>query len=828
MGDPISIARLDGGPVVELPRLANEVVLLLDARGTTCGVDPAVRWALGYPPADLESIDVTALVHQEDRALLAGALAELSSAMTAPPPPVECRLRLADGSHRWFEILLEDRRADPAIGAISATLRDIHDRREAQAALRASEERFRAVVQHSYDAIVLSDHRNVISYATPAIRRLFGWEPEDLIGRDGFEFVHPEDRDRAVEDARGLLRQPGDQTQMEFRIKCQHGGYRWVECTSVNLLDHPHVQAIVNSFRDIHDRRQAEAALRASEERLSALLRNADGAILISDVDGVVTWTSPSAERLWGWEEGSMIGRAMADYIHPEDRREVARQFRKMAGTVKGSVRVEGRMQHSDGSWRWYEAVFTNCLDEPAVNGIVVNIRDTTERVLAQRALRDSEERLEYQATHDSLTELPNRLLFFDRLEVALARSRRNGTAAAVLFIDVDNFKLINDSQGHGFGDQLLIGVAHRIRSGLRPGDSLARFGGDEFVVLCEDLRDSDEAEAIAGDIQKALSEPFSIDQGETFVNVSIGIAVTDGADVDPEEVVRDADAAMYQAKERGRGRIEVFDSGMHTRAVERHQLETALRRAVARRQLQVHYQPIVDLRTGRISGVEALVRWKHPARGLLYPNTFIAVPEQAGLIVPLAQWIFDAACCEVARWADFHPEHRHLDVHINLSARQLSERTLTDDIANVLAATPIDPRQVHVEVTESVLVRDIEVTRELIEHLKILGVRIAIDDFGTGYSSFSHLSQFPVDSLKIDRSFVQRLGRDEQAAAIVGAIVNLGHTLGLDLVAEGVENATQLSQLRQLGCDRAQGYYFAGALPPRKLHDLLRKNPAW
>ncbi|MCX7620403.1 MAG: EAL domain-containing protein [Acidimicrobiales bacterium] len=831
MGDPISIATRNGGEPIEVTRRANEVIVLLDTSGRATGVDPAVRWSLGYRPEDLEGIEIADLVHRDDRLLFADAFQAATAAGQLPDEtvkPMECRLRLSDGSHRWFEVLFEDQHTDLNIRLVTMRLRDIHDRREAQAALQAKEERFRAVVQHSYDAIVLSDDRNVIVYATPAIHRLFGWEPEDLIGREGFEFVHPEDLGRTRTQAKAILSQPGGQAQIEFRIRRKDGTYRWVECTSVNLLDHPHVQSIVNSFRDIEDRRRAEEALRASEERLTALLRNADGAILISDPDGVVTWTSPSAERLWGWEEGSMIGRAMADYIHPDDRREVARQFQKMTSTAHGSVRVEGRMQHADGSWRWYEAVFTNCLDDPAVNGIVANIRDTTERALTQRALRDTEEQLEFQATHDPLTELPNRLLFFDRLEVAMARSRRNGTATAVLFMDLDHFKVVNDSQGHGFGDQLLIAVGHRIQGALRQGDSLARFGGDEFVVLCEDLRDEHEAQRLAQDIQRALNEPFNLGETETFVNVSIGIALTDGTDAEPADIVRDAHAAMHQAKERGRGRSEVFDTFMRTRAVERHQLETALRRAVARRQLQVHYQPIVDLRTGRISGVEALVRWKHPTRGLLYPSTFITIAEETGLIVTLGAWIFDAACCEVAHWADLHPEQRDLDVHINLSARQLSEQSLTDDIANVLAATPVDPRHVHVEITESVLVRDIETTRELIARLKVLGLQIAIDDFGTGYSSFSHLTQFPVDTLKIDRSFVQRLGRDEQAPAIVGAIIDLSHTLGLDTVAEGVENATQLAELRKLGCHRAQGYYFAGALPPRKLHDLLRRNPVW
>ena len=702
------------------------------------------------------------------------------------------------------------------------------------------DERFRALVQNSFDAIVICDHENVITYATPAIRTLFGHNPAELVGKSGFSFQHPADRPQSIEDARQLLARPGSASLQTFRLRHSDGSYRWVECTSVNLLDHRHVHGILNTFRDITDRKEADDRIRASEERLRALLANADGAILILDARGLVTWCSPSGEQLWGLDSESMLGVSMVRLVHPDDRREVFRQFSKLATSALGAtVRVEARMRHDDGSWRWYESIFTNRLDEPSVDGVIANMRDTTERVMQEQALRDSESRLEHQATHDPLTALPNRTLMRDRLDVALARGRRNRSGLAILFCDIDHFKVVNDSLGHSRGDALLVAVAERLAGAVRGGDTIARFGGDEFVVLAEDLASADEAVVLADRIEGALTQPFVIQDSEVFVTMSTGIAYGEADELDVESLLRDADAAMYQAKARGRDRAEIFDDAMRARAVDRHQIETALRRAVARRQLQVHYQPVIELRNQRMVGSEALVRWKHPSRGLLYPGTFINIAEDTGLIVPLGAWILDQACAQTEAWREVPrgagAVARHIEdpaddlfVAVNLSARQLSDPTLIDDIASVLAAARLDPRRLHLEITESVLMHDVDASKEVLDRLKVLGVRIAIDDFGTGYSSFSYLRRFPVDILKIDQSFVAGLENDAEADAIVHAIVDLGHTLGLEVVAEGVETEGQLGLLREMGCDFAQGYLFARAVPPARIHDILAAGGSW
>jgi len=406
----------------------------------------------------------------------------------------------------------------------------------------------------------------------------------------------------------------------------------------------------------------------------------------------------------------------------------------------------------------------------------------------------------------------------------------RRGGRVAVLFLDLDHFKVVNDSLGHALGDRLLVAIAERLKVALRPDDTIARFGGDEFVVLCEELHGRADAIAIADRVNAAVSGPFVIDDVEVFVGMSIGIAFPDrlGGDLDPATLIRDADAAMYRAKERGRGRWEVFDNAMRASAVDRLDIENALRRAIERRELRVFYQPVVHLGTGGIVGVEALLRWEHGERGLLLPGDFITVAEETGLIVPFGTWVLEQACRQLVRWQTAHPDLPRLSVAVNLSGRQLGHPKLVDDIGEVLSDTGIDPAQVELEITESVLMDDVEMSEETLQRLKALGVRLAVDDFGTGYSSLSYLRRFPVDLLKVDRSFVDGLGSDPSDSAIAAAVITLAHTLGLEAVAEGVETETQLAELRRLQCDTAQGFLLARPAPGDAIGELLASRPTW
>jgi diguanylate cyclase (GGDEF)-like protein len=446
--------------------------------------------------------------------------------------------------------------------------------------------------------------------------------------------------------------------------------------------------------------------------------------------------------------------------------------------------------------------------------------------VLLARAVRYAIERkrsevdLAHQALHDPLTGLPNRALFIDRLTVALDRARRTGAPVAVLFLDVDTFKQINDSMGHAAGDLLLTVLADRFHAMLRPMDTVARFGGDEFTFLFEELESEREAVLIADRISRTASQPLMLGDGEMTVAVSIGIAIVKDPSVAPDSVIRDADTAMYRAKERGGARFELYDENSRHRATERLELEDALRQAVERSELRVHYQPQVTLdgETG-LSGFEALVRWEHPQRGLIDAVEFVALAESTGLIVPIGQWVLGQALRQVARWRESRPG---LTVSVNLSARQLADPGLVASLATAIRDSGADPGVLYLEVTEDTMQKDPELAERMLEAFSQLGVKLAVDDFGTGHSSLQSLRQLPLEAIKIDPSFVAGLGANPDDAALLGALVELGHALGVTVVAEGVETDTQLAHLRDLGCDGAQGYLFSRPLPEDGVHALL------
>jgi diguanylate cyclase (GGDEF)-like protein len=447
---------------------------------------------------------------------------------------------------------------------------------------------------------------------------------------------------------------------------------------------------------------------------------------------------------------------------------------------------------------------------------------------LLRRSLRHAIERkrleaqLAHRALHDPLTGLPNRALFLDRLGVALDRSRRNDRSIAVLFLDVDNFKDVNDSLGHGAGDRLLAGLADRLQSMLRPMDTVARFGGDEFTFLFEDLAGDREVVLIAERIRRALSDPIHLEEDDITVAVSIGITVVTDPGNAPENVIREADAAMYRAKELGRSRYELYDESSRRRAVARIELEGALRQAVHNAQLRLHFQPTVSLTgAGGVVGLEALLRWQHPEHGLMMPCQFLPLAEETGLIVPIGRHALERALRQLAGWRAHEPD---LSLSVNMSARQLGDPRLVSIVSDALAATPVDPEAVFVEVGEAVVALDLEGASRALHGLRALGVRIAIDDFGTGSSSLSTLKRLPIDVIKLHQSLVGGLGRDRGDEAIVHAIVELGHAFGVDVIAEGVETDVQLRRLRELRCDAAQGFLFGRPAPTEEVHALLTR----
>ncbi len=559
-----------------------------------------------------------------------------------------------------------------------------------------------------------------------------------------------------------------------------------------------------------------QAILLASEQRFRALIRNASDVIAIVTLEGEFRYLSSAVNRVWGFEAESLENTSVFGLLHPEEMSRMQTHLRLTQSNPHECVNLEIRLRPADGDWRMFEIVFTNLLFEPGIEGIVLTCRDISER-------KAFEEHLAYQAFHDSLTCLPNRALFIERLVHALARSVRQGTTVAVLFLDMDNFKVVNDSLGHEAGDRLLVSVANRLSACVRPGDTVARLGGDEFTVLLEDLSGADQIDGLAERICEAIHTPIFLSDREIVMSGSLGIASACGGNSTAAQLLREADTAMYQAKTSGKARSVIFSKHMNMQAMERLELEIDLRHALDNgEELRVFYQPIIALDSSALREVEALVRWQHPQRGLLLPGTFIPLAEETGLIHPLGRWVLGEACRQMHAWQKQFPDDPPLTVSVNVSAHQLQQPDLVEQVVSALKESELLPQYLKLEITESVIMQDTENIIPRLHELRNLGVRTAMDDFGTGYSSMAYLSSLPIDTLKIDRSFISKMSRSDEDVAIVRAIVTLAKTLDLRITSEGIETSEQHVQLSALGCDFGQGYFFDRPMSAESLGLLL------
>ncbi len=560
----------------------------------------------------------------------------------------------------------------------------------------------------------------------------------------------------------------------------------------------------------------ADAAARQTEARFRSLVQHSSDVIMVARANGAVRFASPSATRVLGYDPSELTGQSLPALLHPEDRQRAAAFFQEAVRASGVTGPVEWRFRQRDGSWLHTEILATNLQNDPAVRGIVLNTRDVSER-------KRLEEQLTHQAFHDPLTGLANRALFRDRVSHALELAQRQGHPITVLFLDLDDFKRVNDSLGHAEGDRLLIAAGERFLCCARAADSVARLGGDEFAILMEHVAGSDGRAELLERLQTAMSHPFTLSGNLVQVSVSIGVATACPGDT-ADDLLRNADVAMYVAKRRGKGRAETYESRMYADVRERLEMEAALRRALEGDELCLHYQPIVRLESGRVCGVEALVRWEHPEFGHLLPQHFIPVAEETGLIVQLGRWVLMEACRQVAAWRAEYPA-ASLAVSVNISGRQLQTPGLPETLREAVASAGVDPSAVILEITESVLMQQTDAVLARLQELKALGVRLAIDDFGTGYSSLSYLQRFPIDILKIAKPFVEEVGMGADRSALARAIVGLGDTLRLETVAEGIEMEEQRSALLLLGCGMGQGHLFAPALPPAAVDRLLAEH---
>jgi len=692
--------------------------------------------------------------------------------------------------------------------------------RAAERDLRAADERFRLLVEGARDFIsyrfrLVPDHR--FEHVSDGTLSILGIAPHQFIDDPNIwdELIHPDDREKAGQELDPAL-------PVTMRWRRADGEYVYLEHRRMGVYDEGgDLIAVEGLAHDVTDAIRAREELGAHERRFTSLVQNVSDLIIVVDAHGVMQYASPSLERLLGYVGEEQLSGMQGERIHPDDIGRLRKAFVDAQPPGPTTPVTTARSLHKDGTWRWLEYSVTDLRDDPSVRGYVVVARDITER-------KNAEQQLVHQALHDALTGLPNRALFLDRLGLALSRLERRPGLAAVFFLDLDYFKVVNDSLGHSAGDQVLTAVADRLQQSLRDGDTAARLGGDEFAVLCDDLVDEGEAVQIAERLGEAIAaRPVKLAGRELVVTVSIGVAFAALSSQRPEALLRDADAAMYRAKERGRARYELFDAAMRARAVARLETEAALREAIDQEQLSLSYQPEVLLRDGSLVGAEALLRWRPGVLdGLAEQATpradVIAVAEETGLIVPIGTWVVREACRHLARWRELAPDRAPERVSVNLSGRQLGRPELPDVVEEAIEAAGLSPNSLCLEITESVLMDDIDIAIAALKALKAIGVEIAVDDFGTGYSSLAHLRRFPVDILKIDHSFVAGLGSNPEDTAIVRAVLALARTLELGVVAEGVERPEQLQELRALGCERAQGNLFATPLLETDFVDLL------
>ncbi|MBD0333942.1 MAG: EAL domain-containing protein [Cyanobacteria bacterium Co-bin13] len=730
------------------------------------------------------------------------------------PRNVEFRFRHKDGSWRWISSSYTsrcDREANCWV--VVNVSQDITARKQAEESLRCFERVFSATT----DATALVDHNFNFQLVNQAYLDRFHLRAEEIVGRPAQEIIGK----AAFESNHERLKRCLTGEDIRFELWFEHPAigreFNSITYSPYRELDGT-VSGVVVSIRNLTDLKLAQEALRESEARFRLVAENMSDLVCLHDLEGTFVYVSPSCRALLGYNPEELVGTSPYDLFHPEECDRLRETIHRPALQNIGASTTY-RIRHKSGEYIWLETLSNSILDAAdQVVQIQTSSRNVTEKIEIQN-------RLKYEALHDALTGLPNRNLLMERLALALERLQRHTDFNfAVLFLDLDRFKVINDSLGHQVGDDLLLAIAQKLSALVRTVDLAARLSGDEFVVLLEDIEGASDAVRIAERVLQDLQQPFTLQGREVFISTSIGIVIGSSHYQQGDELLRDADIALYRAKANGKACYAIFDPQMHLQVMREMHLENALRLALEQQQFILHYQPVVSLKTGRIKSFEALVRWLHPQQGLIYPGEFIPLAEETGLIVPLGNWILREACRQLSAWQTQYSIANALTLSVNLSPRQLKDSALVSELEAIFTATAISPECLTLEVTENILIEDIEHTIALLAAIRAHGVGLSIDDFGTGYSSLNYLHRFPFTALKIDQSFVSQLGQQEDPG-IVRTIVALADSLGLDAIAEGIETDHQLTLLQNIDCECGQGYLFSRPLAAEQVETLLVAN---
>ena len=740
-----------------------------------------------------------------------------------PPPTLDLRVIRCDAVEvplRCSCVVVRDSAGQPRY--LVSSFIDLSEQRQKDVALQRAagdlEQHLhftRSLLDAIPNPVYFKNHEGRYGVYNRAFDDLFGGG-RDWIGKTVHDMFDADSARDHHERDRLLLERPAS-TAYEMTVPTAAGELRQMLFNKVSFVDQRgDVAGLIGIVTDVTRYKETERALEASEARFRVLTESSLDLISVVDAEGVILYQSPALRSLLGYEPAETVGRNVSDLVHADDLEPMRAALRRIIEARQSIEPMEFRMRHRDGMWRTFESLGTNCLSNPHIHGVVFNSRDVTDRKVIQQ-------RIQHLAYHDNLTGLPNRSLLQDRLAHSIARAERSSRKVAVLFIDLDNFKNINDTFGHDVGDELLRQVSRRLSECVRLEDTIARQGGDEFIVLLDSLEDSRGASVVAQKILNALRLAFILSGTEQHVSGSVGIALYPEDGRDAQTLMKSADTAMFHGKGQGKNTYQYFTAQMNIAVKRRMTLESALRRAVMQKDFVLHYQPQIDLESGRIVAMEALVRWKTEDSGTVMPGDFIPLAEETGLISEIGEWVLREGCRQAQEWEQMGLAKRRMA--INLSARQFSDRGFLDMVTRVLADTGLDPACLELEITESQVMRQTEGMIMLMHKLAEMGVLLAIDDFGTGYSSLSYLKRLPIQKLKIDQSFVRDITIDPNDTAIVVAIINMAKSLELETIAEGIETAGQLALLRSKGCGTGQGFYFSAPVRAEVLYPLLKQN---